>query len=144
MCPPSLRHESTWYETLCRRTGQLAVQHSPHLWGIRPPANHEWCLSQCICIIKMLWRLITVWLVAVGRLYTDEDVLVQKVLWVGDDRGELERIEKTMDGYWLPQQVIVRNESSFKILPQLGCQIELLLTRLSALCSPPPESWLFL
>jgi len=86
---------------------------------------------------------ITIRLVAVRRLHTDEDVLVQQVLWVRDDGGELrgQKRQHTMVTYW-------NKSSSLKtpslILPQLGCQTKLWLTRPSAPCSRPLKSWLFL
>lgn len=87
--------------------------------------------------------LVTVRLVAVCRLHTDEDVLVQEVLWVGDDRGELEETEKNTNEDRFPK-VIFQTESSVLNLPQLGCQTKLLLTQRSAPCCHPLKSWLFL
>lgn len=48
-----------------------------------------------MCMTKV-GKFTTVRLIAVRRLHTDEDMLVQQVLGVGDDGGELEKMDKTM------------------------------------------------
>lgn len=89
LCPSSLLGGSVWSQTPCSRAEQLAAQHSPLLWektsksasSTTQVRTYAWEVPVCPSA--------TVRLIAVCRLYTDEDVLIQKVLWVWDDRGEL-------------------------------------------------------